>query len=297
MTRNQESPIPYQLEWVRWENYREGPEGWIYPETKDFSLHNPTYSPYDPVQEPALPSEFARVGKENTKTVQKALMDFYRRFGLLGQTWLRGEPNKVVLDGLEQLVPGDQIGWALSHASNVERCVRLAGSLKKGRQKELKRSLRWVAEIRPKVFKGLPLNVPTLTDTYRQVHIRETPPQEDFESWENSEYLILSPKESIPQKARKLLATLLKPNLGSVERIYDPRTGRSVFKFKALIQLIYWQVADWINREGLQQCQECKVYFFARDRRQKFCPPTDGGRESRCSRRRRIREWRNQQKA
>src|SRR5215472_2779169 len=110
--------MPYQLAWGRWESYRDGPNGWIYPQANDFN--DPLYRrSYDPGQELALPSELARVGKEKKETIKKALMDFYRRFGMLGQTQLRSPPNNTVLDGVDHFADGDQIGWALATALNV----------------------------------------------------------------------------------------------------------------------------------------------------------------------------------
>jgi hypothetical protein len=70
-----------------------------------------------------------------------------------------------------------------------------------------------------------------------------------------------------------------------------------VFKFKALIQLIYWQVADWINGKRLRECQECQTIFFASDDPQRFCPSSQKINESRCARRARERARREKQRA
>jgi hypothetical protein len=103
---------------------------------------------------------------------------------------------------------------------------------------------------------------------------------------------LYQPDDTGPVKARAVLRAFLEPNLCGVDRGYDPETGRSVFKFKALIQLIYWQVADWINGERLRACEECQTIFFASDDRQRFCPPPQGINESRCARRARMRALR-----
>jgi hypothetical protein len=107
---------------------------------------------------------------------------------------------------------------------------------------------------------------------------------------------LYKPGDAAPVKAKALLKAFLAPNLGAVERGYDPKTGRTVFRFKALIQLIYWQLADWIDGGRLRQCAECQTYFFAEDGRQRFCPPPLGVDESRCARRARMRALRHPDK-
>lgn len=289
MRRRNDPSTPYRLRWPRWERYQHAPDGWIYPTST-----GPEW--YDPTQEPALPTELARIvraygrarssvvrtrkkaakkamptgaeenrytSRVNTATadaVKNAIVHFLQQFGFLGQTMLQ-EPEGVRLveiEGRRQLAPGDPSLWVLDHASHVHICLELAGALSPGEHSDgperALRALRFIEETRPRLFPGLPLRIPTLERAYQTIDLST----------------LYKPDDTETIKARALLRAYLAPNLGGVERGYDPETGRSVLKFTALIQLIYWQVADWIDGERLRRCEECQTPFFARDDRQRF---------------------------
>lgn len=283
MKRRDEAALGfYQLRWVRWEGYRLHTDGWIYPARvgRDW---------YDPGQEEGLPSELARVNQAWKRRrpgastgiaediVTRSALDFLRQFGFLGLTHLQGEPRKVDLDGVTQFADGDLFAWVLGHAENVDLCLSLAGALLNGARERLAHVLQYLEETRPQLFPGLPLRIPTLTEHY---HVLDMP-------------TLYPPGAHLEEKAQALLRACLAPNLGNVERVYLPEAGRKAmpkigrtgFRFHALIQLIYWQLADWINGERLRECRECHMYFFAHDGRQQFCPPPQGIKESRCARR------------
>jgi hypothetical protein len=88
---------------------------------------------------------------------------------------------------------------------------------------------------------------------------------------------------------------MLNPNVEGVPRICDGKESR--FRFTALVQVVYWQLADLAGSRYLRQCLECKTLFFASDNRQVFCPPPAGVRESRCAKRHQMRELRNRKQA
>lgn len=258
----------YSLEWTRWGAYQLV-DGWFYPADLRTGV-------YDPTQEKALPTELARVGHQDYHTIEKVLREFYRRFGFLGQSLLQGKPRKVVLEGTTQFADGDSLVWAIGHALNVSRCLALVGALKNGKRKKLQKILKWEETLQPEFVPGLPLHIPTLTGEGREIDVQTLFPS----------------AMSDTEKAKALLAACLEPNLGNVTRVYDPKTGKSVFRFTALIQLIYWQIADWAGRERLRECEECHTYFFAHDGRQKRCPAPNGEKESRCAWRARQRKQR-----
>jgi hypothetical protein len=287
MKRRDEATLAfYQLRWERWENYRIHTDGWIYPAGigRDW---------YSPSQEEGLPSELARVNQAWKRRrlgastdlaediVVRSVLDFLRQFGFLGLTHLWGEPRKVALDGVTQFADGDLFAWVLAHAENVELCLSLAGSLGSGHHERLAQIWQYLEETRPQLFPGLPLRIPTLTEHLQMLNITT----------------LYAPGSSLTKKTHALLQACLAPNLGQVGRVYDSESGRSVFQFQALIQLIYWQLADWINGERLRECRECHMYFFAHDGRQQFCPPPQGIKESRCARRFRMRARRAGQKS
>ena len=85
--------------------------------------------------------------------------------------------------------------------------------------------------------------------------------------------------------ARHLRGQLLTPNLSDVPRVFDADSERDVFEFRALIQVVYWQIADKMHGGSTIRRCPCGALFFPTDRRQKFCPPPPGTHESRCGKR------------
>jgi hypothetical protein len=207
-----------------------------------------------------------------------AIVRFLKQFGTLGQVELQ-EPlgmRRVEREGNVFFASGDHIGWFLDHAQHVRTCLALIAALNASEFSEERergrKVLRYIEETRPRILSG-PLLIPTLQKTLHQV----------------DHTTLWKPGDLEDDKARVLLREFLVPNLGMVERGYDPKTGRTVFKFKVLLQLIYWQLADWIDGGRLRQCAECQTPFRAADGRQRFCPPPYGVNESRCARRARER--------
>ena len=297
--RNAPSP-PYRLRWPRWETYQHAPDGWIYPAST-----GPKW--YDPTQEPALPTELTRIVRAygrarssvvrtrkkaaknaiptDADAVKNAIVHFLQQFGFLGQTMLqeRAGVRLAEIEGRRQLATGDHFLWVLKHASHVASCLELAGALSPGehsnRPARALRALQFIEKIRPRLFGALPLQIPTLGRASQTIDLST----------------LYKPDDTETIKARALLRAYLEPNLRGVERGYDPETGQSVLKFTALIQLIYWQVADWIDGERLRRCEECQTSFFARDDRQRFCPRplALGPGESLCAKRFHMRALRN----
>ncbi len=302
----------YRLEWQVWEDYIIGPETvrskgkgeyrvcrsaqWgpsellIYPQ--GFRTRT-----YEPGLEASLPSELARVNRpfkqsQLTKAIKRfrkerpgepvgdmehkarveTLVGFLRQFGNLGQTVLEGKPRIISHEGQIEMVDGDVVMWALHHAENVYACLWLLGKLKAGEWSNL-REFFYERRRRPRT---MPTIAPPWNSSIRFQRI------EAKAGW-----------KTVKSATRELLAELINPNLIGVERSYDNKLGTSVFEFKALIQVVYWRLADFSESEFLRQCIECHTYFFAQDGRQKFCPPRAGVSESRCGRRHRQREGRS----
>lgn len=58
--------------------------------------------------------------------------------------------------------------------------------------------------------------------------------------------------------------------------------GNDVFVFSSLAQLIYWRLRDWSQAYSIRKCDTCGRMFFVFDKRQKYCPPFPGSKESAC---------------
>jgi hypothetical protein len=301
-SRHTGARAPYTLHWSVWGSYRmidrEG-DLWLMPD-------GPRVKTYDPADEPSLPSELARVNRpwgrrEYRQTLKaarrqkipvgtaldqqrvRALSSFMKAFGGLGQTVLAGKPIRIVEDNKPFLADGDGLTWSLLHAENIDCCLWLAGILrnieepgphtKTASEKLRKFFERWggtqptesshlIAMVAPPWFETITVECPPAKASIGQV----------------------------AEAAQELLAGLITPNLAGVQRIYDGK--RSRFEFRALIQLIYWRLADMAGSSSLRQCEECSTYFFCSDPRQRFCPPPAGIRESRCAKRQRMRQLR-----
>jgi hypothetical protein len=301
-SRHTEARSSYTLHWSVWDSYRmielDGHQ-WLIPEGAGVKT-------YDPADESSLPSELARVNRpwgrrEYRQTLEaarsqkipvgsvldqrrvQALRSFMKTFGYLGQTVLGGEPIRISEGNRPFLADGDQLTWSLLHAETIDLCLWLAGLLRdieeptsntKTASENLRRFFgRWrgarstvgshrIATVAPPWFETIPVECPPSQASIRQV----------------------------AEAAQDFLARLLTPNLAGVQRKYKWKSGR--FEFRALIQLIYWRLADVAGSSSLRECEECSTYFFCSDPRQRFCPPPAGIKESRCAKRQRMRQWR-----
>ena len=230
-------------------------------------------------------------------------------FGPLGFTWLQGQPEEVTLEGKKQLIDGDRIDWFLAHAGNVSLVLGLQGALaafsaygeppRKGPARQnalatLKRLLKQTVEVKRPMELGfrrfrataprsLPPRIPTTSEPWYV-------PLEAKKLWAIQKHLRQQNGRQIAEAGKLLLAELLNPNLGSVRRTFDSESGASGFHFRALVEAIYWQIAD--KRSKLRQCEECGLWFFADDDRRRFCPHPTPKKESRCGKRSYMRQLR-----
>jgi hypothetical protein len=210
------------------------------------------------------------VGIDLDKRRIKALLDFTKQFGCLGQTVLEGKPRKIG----RAVFDGDDLVWSLSHAENVDICLSLLILL---RDKEWKGLRKLFESQRITGNRMLPTLVPPFYDSLAVPRVAKDARRVELES-----------------ATRRLIECLLNPNLKGVKRVCDGK--QSHFEFIAPIQVIYWRVADLTGSRYLRQCIDCSTVFFATDARQVFCPPPRGIRESRCAKRYRMREARKSKK-
>ena len=281
----------YRLTWMRWESYR-----LIVDEQTGVQWVHPQGGPkgkYDPFTVAGIASSLARVNqawKESRQRwlkqgkspaieadpVVKSLLAFMKTYGHLGRTELEGQPRKVKLNGKPCFMDGDPLSWAFDHAKNVHYALYLLRALHRNDWKKMSGFLDYLCS-RP-----TRLQIPT------------------FQSpWSIPLSLAIQGTRDQVRDAltvRRIIAELLTPNLAGVTRVMDPATGTSVFQFTALIQAVYWEIADKAGREELRQCPSCKTLFFAGHEGQKYCSPPPGVNESRCGRRLRMQKLRGGKK-
>jgi hypothetical protein len=260
---------------------------WVYGELrwsdKSAAYETSTYSPFEALG--ILPSLFRVIeaGRERPAApnveddpVIKAVAAFVQDYGLLGQTALGGKRPIVQIQrtsGRPYPAEADDLVWFRGHASTVHLVMSLIRALR-GKIN---------AEALERLFVGLPQRIATVQDPWWMTL------DSDFKAGVRT--------EGVVKTAQRALSALLTPNLQGVDLVIDPESGAPVFRFRALIQAVYWMLADrWgIGRRPIR-CKECGAVFFPDDDREKFCPPPPGVNESRCGRRRRMRILRKAQK-
>ena len=260
------------LTWPRWTDYVRHADGWIYAAGEQTA-------PYDVTGGEDLAAHLARVAEPPGAPIEEAvqgLLAFYRTFGLLGRTLGAGGgldgPRAARFDGRLEVRPGDPVAWALEHAGNV----RLILMLRHARGDDLDTLLESMA----KTQLGHAITIPTTA-----------PPFSSNLAWNIGDDARLAHGPGRRQMARQMSSDLLNPNLATVSRMMVPETGELRFRFDALIEALYWQMADDMTRYQVRRC-ECGARFFARDERQIYCPPPPGIHESRCGKRFRMRKLR-----
>ncbi len=212
---------------------------------------------YAPSVDPSIPGEFAKV-HYGKLTIE----DFASMFGLLGYSHLVAVQDRV---------GGDPVRWIRAHARTVATLLELIGLLEEENESLLKEYL---------------CELPTGPHGYAGV-IR------------NQEFYATVNWPKFPAATAIGLAnTFLNPNIAGIRRqVFEVRGhARSYFTFRAMIEAIYWQLADKLENGGIRRCEECKRFFVARDKRQRYCPPPDGLKRSRCASRFNVTQFRERRK-
>lgn len=250
----------------RWSEYLQTPDGWL-------CAGGARIAPYEHVDADLI-SPFAAilVGAQRLEDAVPRLRTFYQDFGLLGYTLLTGRPHRVPrAAGRFDLREGDPIHWALAHAENVALILALT----RERYKQLDRRLTSISETQSL------MRIPTIAPPQNSVPLALDVAQE-----------LEKPGIQPLDVARRIIAELLNSNLAGIARVYDPQTAAPRFHFRALIDIIFWQLADRLEgRYQIRVCP-CGALFFAQDARQKHCPPRTDARESACTKRFRMRRLR-----
>jgi hypothetical protein len=293
VTTTLRTELPYVLDWPRWSSYEVagedrltnslggGADRLVYPTGERLAPRLLT-------QEIDLVNPFAEIAVAPNEKQEQRLLEFIREFGLLGQSVLAGgnpppivdappivlratkrRPTPLQVENARRMADG--LGWALSHARNVDLIMRLH----QARRGDLDRLLDWLNGRIVKVRVPEGFAFPTKEDA---------PSEDDFvdESWASKRRPGLlrapllaapwfdhhrlaelsQPGDSALDRSRRVIAALLDPNLRDVQRVTDWWTGTARFQFRALIQLLYWQLADRLGRWSIRRCR-CGVMFFA----------------------------------
>ena len=217
---------------------------------------------YAPVEQPGLLGALLDVGQGHLKPTQ-----FADRFGLLGYDQLVPSQNRCA---------GDPLDWFMAHTRTVHVIAQLILLLKKLRDKS-PGARAALSKYEAKIPDG-PYAMGSRVST---IPLRR-----------------MSFSGSPVKAAIGIVQYLLNENLGpTARRLRSIETGglRSVFTFRALIDVIYWQLADQLGRGSIHRCKECGRIFTNPNTKADYCPPTRGKKISRCKSRWNVREFRKRQ--
>jgi len=299
MTTGSQSALSYVLDWPQWSDYQVGSGRWI--ETTDQKAPNTDaagewiYAAGEPLggrqltNTVDLVNPFARLAVRPREEQVQELLAFVRDFGLLGQTVLYGKerlwkdappillrskplnpqrkkPGTEDFDGARAPRMADSIDWALLHARNVDCIMRLHSS----RYADLDRLLDQL-ETRTMRVRGISEESDDEPWEVRRHRVALRVPQLQPPWQVNvSDIARRGPGDDPLGVSRRIIACCLTPNLGTVPRECDAVTNESRFRFRTLIELLYWQLADRLGRYAVRQCR-CGAVFFAEHGRQQSC--------------------------
>ena len=224
---------------------------------------------YSPVADPSLPGELGRIYRS-----EKRLLEFCSMFGLLGYGRLVPPKQRKEVDRRNLPLGGDPVDWIMAHSHTVGIILQCLGSLEERDVYELS-----------DVIRSLPSGPYACSSDIME--------PEDWATPKCRKEFLKDPVRS----AQLIASRLINRNIRGINReIFGPVVGlqpKSRFVFRAMIEAVYWQLADKLEQgRGVRRCPECGRFFVARDKRSMYCPPPDGLTRSRCASRLHVRAHR-----
>lgn len=215
---------------------------------------------YEPIGHPEILDAILDVAQGRLKPTE-----FADHFGLLGYNYV--VPRENACPG------GDPLGWFLAHAQTARTIATLIELMQEARSQESTRRLA----------------------TYLREEILDGP-------YALAGQIVRIPFKSVSStvfRALGIVRYLMNENLGETRRQFqmtEKRGLRTIFVFRNLAQVIYWQLADRLANRSLRRCQECGRIFTHPNARMRFCPPAKGQTISPCKSRWNVREFRRRQR-
>lgn len=257
---------------------------------------------YAPALYPELPGELAKLQWGDVDAVLK----FARVYGTLGyrafiplEVWVRGGTIPI----------GDPLLWIWAHADTVKICLELSYLLQEGDAASLRsylQSLRITDQ-----------DIEERCDASFKETLRATPAFERWWEHENNwpsavvatrgaitlmrwggPALKLRTNDEVNALTRQIRRSLINENIAGIHRVLldDGRKDGLFWEFGALIEMVYWHVANAVDGRQFKRCEadNCGALFVQTDPRQHFCPPMFGRKgESRCAVRHRVHKHRS----
>lgn len=230
-----------------------------------------------PAEMMELPAEIAKLERGNTK----AVLDFTRRYGLLGFFELSAEDSDAQY--------GDPLSWIWRHAETLGLCMRLKHLLDNDDVDGIHRALASF----PQALNSSLLPAPLIRYSERAKSRR---------TWffpvgnEESQCRNLTRLDILRDLAGSILCHVINANIAFIHPLIG--WGQLPFQFQkrffavSLIEQAYWHVANaLVAHQPLTQCKQCGHYFIQTHRARSFCP-TGTKKESPCAILFRVRKYR-----
>jgi hypothetical protein len=279
-----------------------------------FSQGKPKYS-YAPMVHQEIPSQLAQLKRGD----RAGVLRFARTYGSLGyQLLLPPAP------GLWKPI-GDPLSWIWAHSETIRFCLKLSELLQEQDLYTLKDVLR-AQHVTPEDIEELcdREQHEELKDTRHFVQAPRSGRGSNFFST-----MIVAERDKVrlawddlPNKKdcsnmdrmnfltccfrNRIINSNIKGMVRALSVIWHPRLHprieeRSYWQFTALIETVYWHLADAVDAGKVKRCEDCHRIFIQQDKRQRYCPPlynseSSKRRHSRCGTRKRVTEHRLRRK-
>lgn len=233
--------------------------------------------PIYPFEIPNLPNALAR------RSSPDAALRFVEIYGLLGRDNLLPE---------EQRVGGDPVAWFVDQAATVRLVLSLIEALQEPGESRL-RSILEPWRVSPPVEDAASGAVP------KSAYAVAIGPRRELivigHQFDPPRAVVPSPVA----EAAMLVSVLINRNTEGVRRVVMPGPPDGPFlqgfHARALVEVVWHHVGSMalaVHGGGgkmVRLCEECGTPFLVTDRRQRFCPPEYGSRQSLCGARARWR--------
>jgi hypothetical protein len=258
------------------------------PVFNDYAIDNDILKPcmikglgklYFPFLHKEMPHHFARLYEGDNSNI----INFAKSYGMLGRELLVAsqiyDPNKR--KGYPETVE-----WIKAHSKSVHICLSIINHLK---QFPHDSSVNYENPPLNEYLSQFLLN----GNTYHLVNVGNT---YEIQS------ITFGKEIDLYKDAIRILQELINCNLCHFYRSIELQANGNIsnnYNFTALIEVIYWILADTVVNGHVKQCEECGRVFIQTDKRQRYCPIMREAKElhsnlkdSTCAIRHRVRTWR-----
>jgi len=272
----------------------------VWPRHKNNKIENNILIPnfediecYYPMSKISIVNDFKQL-KDGDESL---ILEFTNLYGSLGFSYYAEIGDRV---------GGDPIWWIIAHAKAVQTCMEIQKVIEEnneGLMKDLVKSMTF--SLTAKEFHKSMAYLGEMQSPNLDAVISKKC-YSILEGADKRMKVILVPDISDRDLLLTIQMDFLNSNIQNIKREFileriDPKDEsntnnkiHSYFDFKALLDVIYWKLADKIDGGVIKRCaaEGCGGIFIQTDKRMIYCPPLSGHKESSCAARERMRKAR-----